>query len=106
MEDEYHFKPEGYSERIREEVSAYDQLHDALVFATEGIEFRRALELGTGTGETARRVLEGHPDAKLVGIDVSAEMLAEARSSVPGVETLIAQRLEDPLPAGPFDLVF
>jgi len=106
MEEEYHFTPEGYAERIREEVPAYDQLHDALVQATQGIELNRALELGMGTGETARRVLEGHPGAKLVGIDVSAEMLAEARSSVPEAETLIAQRLEDPLPAGPFDLVF
>lgn len=108
MGDEYHFTPDGYAERIRGEVWGYDELHEELVRATEGPEVSRMLEFGTGSGETARRVLERHPEAKLVGIDVSAEMLAEARASLPAdrVETLIAQPLEDPLPAGPFELVF
>src|SRR6266568_914320 len=107
MEDEYHFQPESYPEEIREEIARYDELQDEVAWATEGVSAGRILELGTGTGETARRVLALHPDARLVGLDVSAEMLAEARGSLPAssVETLIAQRLQDPLPAGPFDLV-
>ncbi len=107
MEDEYHFQPEGYLEDIREEIARYDELQDEVARATESMFAGRILELGAGTGETSRRVLALHPDARLVGLDVSAEMLAEARGSLPAanVETLIAQRLQDPLPAGPFDLV-
>lgn len=39
---------------------------------------RAILELGTGTGETARRLLALHPRAELVGVDSSDEMLAAA----------------------------
>ena len=64
------------------------------------------LELGTGTGETARRLLEAHPDAFLVGVDASAEMLAVARSVLPGDRVdLRVGAIEEPLPEGPFDLV-
>jgi trans-aconitate methyltransferase len=63
------------------------------------------LELGTGTGITTRRVLAVHPQAQLVGIDSSPEMLEHARRELPGAE-LRLQDLRDRLPDGPFDLVF
>ena len=64
------------------------------------------LELGTGTGETARRLLEAHPDAFLVGVDSSAEMLAVAGAALPTERVdLRVGAIEEPLPAGPFDLV-
>jgi tRNA (cmo5U34)-methyltransferase len=46
-------------------------------------------------------VLAAHPQARLVGIDESEAMLAEADIS----GDLRVSRLEDPLPKGPFDLV-
>ena len=64
----------------------------------------RILDLGVGTGETARHVLEVHPGAHLVGIDESPEMLAVAQSALPDAD-LREGRLEDRLPEGPFDLV-
>jgi tRNA (cmo5U34)-methyltransferase len=66
----------------------------------------RVLELGIGTGETARRVLARHPTASLLGLDASREMLDRARHTLPEdrVELRVA-RLEDPLPDGPFDVV-
>lgn len=67
----------------------------------------RMLELGTGSGETARRVLAVHPQAELVGIDASAPMLAAARRALATHRVrLSVQKLQDPLPDGPFDLVF
>jgi tRNA (cmo5U34)-methyltransferase len=48
-------------------------------------------------------VLPRHPGATLVGVDASADMLAAAR--LPRAELRVS-RLEDPLPQGPFDLVF
>jgi trans-aconitate methyltransferase len=76
--DQFHFDPASYLETIRAEVPTYDELQDAVGKATAGIHVERVLELGVGTGETSRRVLDVHPEAKLVGIDESAEMLAAA----------------------------
>ena len=53
---------------------------------------------------TAAYALEIHPSAHLTGLDISPEMLELARLTVP-TATLLVRRLEDPLPAGPFDLV-
>ncbi len=57
---------------------AYEELQDAVAEATVGTHAERVLELGVGTGETSRRVLDLHPEAELVGIDESADMLAAA----------------------------
>jgi tRNA (cmo5U34)-methyltransferase len=62
------------------------------------------LELGTGTGETALRILARHPHARWTGIDASEAMLARARERLPDADLRTA-RLEDLLPTGPFDLV-
>ena len=40
---------------------------------------RRVLDLGTGTGAVARLVAERFPTADVVGVDISAQMIAEAR---------------------------
>jgi tRNA (cmo5U34)-methyltransferase len=90
---------------MREEVPDYERLQDEAVAAT-GTAARRVLELGTGTGETARRVLARHPAAVLLGVDASAEMLGHARAALPADRVdLRVGRLEDPLPEGRFDLV-
>jgi len=71
-----------------------------------GVGAKSVLELGTGTGETARRVLNRHPDAQLIGIDASPGMVKVARASLPADRVkLVVGRLEDPLPEGSFDLV-
>jgi tRNA threonylcarbamoyl adenosine modification protein (Sua5/YciO/YrdC/YwlC family) len=102
---QFHFRPDGYLAMIHEDVPQYERLQDELVRAS-GSGARRILELGTGTGETARRLLDRHPEAGLVGIDESEEMLAAARGALPAdrVELSVA-RLEDSLPGQGFDLV-
>jgi tRNA (cmo5U34)-methyltransferase len=92
---------------MRAEVPGYDELQDRLARATAGVTVRRILDLGTGTGETAQRVLELHPAARLTAIDSGAEMLERAGEVLPAdsVDALLVSRLEDDLPAGPFDLV-
>jgi tRNA (cmo5U34)-methyltransferase len=89
---------------MRSEVPDYERLQAETAAATEGVDGNSILELGTGTGETASRILAAHPGARLHGIDASARMLASARSALPEV-LFDVQRLEDPLPEGPFDLV-
>ncbi|HEY7629317.1 MAG TPA: class I SAM-dependent methyltransferase [Thermoleophilaceae bacterium] len=102
---QFHWRPEEYLALMREEVPQYERLQDEAAVAT-GYGAARVLELGTGTGETARRVLELHPLATLVGVDASSEMLERAAEVLPPERVeLRAGRLEDPLPAGPFDVV-
>jgi tRNA (cmo5U34)-methyltransferase len=100
---QFHFDPETYLELMRADVPRYDELQEVVAAATSEVEARRILELGTGTGETARRVLALHPRARLVGLDSSEAMLEVARAHL--TADLRVQRLEDPLPEGPFELV-
>ncbi len=105
LEWRFHFDPATYAGMIRDDIPVYDRLQ-AELSEVSGTGARRVLELGTGTGETAERLLARHPEAELVGIDESAEMLAAARARLPlDRVTLHVGRLEDPLPSGPFDLV-
>jgi tRNA (cmo5U34)-methyltransferase len=90
---------------MREAIPVYDAFQEAVADAGASIEARRVLDLGTGTGETARRVLERHPGARLVGLDASEQLLTIARGVLGRGPELLLGRLEDPLPAGPFDLV-
>jgi L-threonylcarbamoyladenylate synthase len=102
---QYHFEPDTYVEMIRGDVPDYDRLQDELVVAS-GSGARRILELGTGTGETARRLLARHPDASLVGVDSSEQMLAVAAQALPaGRVELVCGPIEASLPEGPFDVV-
>lgn len=104
MPEQFHFDPETYHELVTAEVPAYDRLQDEVVAATTGVHARRILDLGTGTGVTASRLLAHHRAAALVGIDESEAMLAHARAALPAAD-LRAGRLEGDLPGGPFDLV-
>ena len=101
---QWHWDPATYLDNMLAEVPAYAELQEQTAAATESLEATAVLELGVGTGETARQVLARHPEAKLVGIDSSREMLARARGALPEADLRLA-RLEDPLPPGPFDLV-
>jgi tRNA (cmo5U34)-methyltransferase len=102
--DQFHFNAATYLETIRAEVPAYDELQDAVAEATVGIRAERVLELGVGTGQTSKRVLDLHPEAELVGIDESAEMLVAASADVAAADLRVS-RLQDSLPEGSFDLV-
>jgi tRNA threonylcarbamoyl adenosine modification protein (Sua5/YciO/YrdC/YwlC family) len=105
LSGQFHFDPDSYEEMIRADVPDYDAFQDALV-EVSGDGVRSILELGTGTGVTAGRLLARHPGASLVGIDESESMLAAAARTLPAARVdLRVGRLEDPLPAGPFDLV-
>jgi ubiquinone/menaquinone biosynthesis C-methylase UbiE len=71
---------------------------------------KRALDLGTGTGRAAFLLARRYPDAEVVGADLAAEMLAEARRLTPPeladrvrFEEVDAERL--PYPDASFDLV-
>lgn len=98
--------PDAYPDMIRSEVPEYARLQEETVAATGAIRAETILELDTGTGETTRRVLDAHPNAHLIGVDASAAMLDTARRRLsPQRASLRLAEFEEPLPAGPFDLV-
>jgi tRNA (cmo5U34)-methyltransferase len=101
---QFHFDPDTYAALMAEEVPDFERLQSEVAAATSGIMARSILELGIGTGETARRVLPLHPGANVVGIDASDAMLRRARERLPEADLRVS-RLEDALPSGPFDLV-
>jgi tRNA (cmo5U34)-methyltransferase len=98
---QFDWTPDEYLERIRARIPRYDELQEQAVAA---IPFppERVLELGMGTGETTRRLIEAHPDAWVVGLDSSPDMVFRARQTYDDVQLA---RMEDPLPDGPWDLV-
>lgn len=107
LDGDWGFDPATYAETVRAEIPAYDKFQELIVLAAYA-EWRggRVLELGTGTGETARRLLERLEGAEMVSIDESPAMLAEASKVLPTDRVqLIQRRLQDPLPEGPFDLI-
>lgn len=97
----FDWTPDEYLERIRAKVPRYDELQDQAVAAVP-FPPERVLELGMGTGETTRRLIEAHPEAWVVGLDSSPDMVFRARQSYDDVQLA---RMEDPLPDGPWDLV-
>jgi tRNA (cmo5U34)-methyltransferase len=99
--DRFDWTPEVYLERIRSQVPRYDELQEEAIAA---IPFppERVLELGMGTGETTRRLIEAYPEAWVVGLDSSPDMVFRARQTYDDVQLA---RMEDPLPDGPWDLV-
>jgi tRNA (cmo5U34)-methyltransferase len=104
MAEQFHFHPDGYLAMVRAEVPDYDRLQAEVAHAAGEIDADLILDLGTGTGETLRRVTQQHPGARAVGIDESDAMLGVARTVVPNADLRVA-RLQDELPDGPFDLV-
>ncbi len=98
---QFDWTPDEYLERIRDRVPRYDELQEQAVAA---IPFppERVLELGMGTGETTRRLIDAHPESWVIGLDSSPDMVFRARQSYDDVQLA---RMEDPLPDGPWDLV-
>lgn len=67
---------------------------------------RHILDVGTGTGVAARVAAEVYAGARVVGLDLSADFLAEARRGAEGGRIRFAQGSAAALPArdGAFDL--
>jgi tRNA (cmo5U34)-methyltransferase len=98
--------PGEYANSVRTWVHDYDELQDQVAKATAVVRAKLILDLGVGAGETARRVLEIHPEARLVGLDSSPTMLQGAARALPQDRvTLLQQDLGEPFPDQSFDLV-
>ena len=103
---DFEWNPETYQALMAEEIPDYPRLQTEVAAAAAAGAPNSILDLGVGSGLTAQRVLDALPEAGLLGIDASPEMLAAAEAILgPERTELRLSRLEDPLPRGPFDLV-
>lgn len=91
------------------DVGSENLLYEALVtrvVEASGYNAKSILQLGIGTGKTAGRLIERHRTCSLIGIDPNRETLVRIAQTLPIERVqMIEQRLQDPLPSGPFDLV-
>lgn len=87
-------------------VPPFDALYGAVVetLRLQDSPPRRVLDLGAGTGLLAGKIHDAFPEAELVLVDGSAEMLGVARERLPKA-TFHQQDMCDPLPDGEFDAV-
>lgn len=66
---------------------------------------RRAVDIGCGPGNSTELLVERFPDAEVVGLDSSPEMLAAARKRLPGVRFVEAD-VATWQPQEPVDLLY
>jgi SAM-dependent methyltransferase len=68
------------------------QLEDVLVWGTAGLSPRTVADLGAGTGTGTRALVRRFPDAEIVAVDNSEDLLAHLRASYDGarVRTVLA----------------
>src|SRR5918911_5490660 len=78
---------EQYDRRIRTFIPWYEEMLDAAASAV-GRQTGVILDLGIGTGALAARCLRRSPRARIVGVDVDAEMLKIAARRLPPTATL------------------
>jgi trans-aconitate 2-methyltransferase len=69
------------------------------------LEYRTIYDLGCGTGHLTRILADTFPDAKVVGVDSSPEMLAEARREFPIIDWQ-QDDISSWNPAAPADLIY
>jgi hypothetical protein len=65
---QFHDAPARYLDLMRAALPLYDRLQEELVIVCADRAVGRFLDLGVGTGETARRCLEAHPAAVAVAV--------------------------------------
>jgi len=96
-----------YAATRRRLVPSFDQFYGTAVEALGliGRPPARVLDLGAGTGLFAGAIAEVYPDAELVLLDGSPAMLEQAKGFLGERASYITSRLEEPLPAGPWDAV-
>lgn len=110
---EFEWDPDTYRALMAEEIPDFPRLQTEVAAAAATAaptatteQPRSILDLGVGSGLTAQHILEALPEARLLGLDASSEMLTAAEAILDPERTELRQgRIEDPLPQGPFDLV-
>ncbi len=100
-----------YDELFITHMHAYDLTHEMILnmlpFSPQTT--FRVLELGLGTGNLTEKLLDRFPESRVVGYDLSGEMLARARAKLTGAGARVELHQGDisrvAFDGGPFDAV-
>ena len=107
-EEFYDELAKNYNDVIVRCAPRYEEMLDMLFYyLPSDLEPCRVLELGCGTGNLTKKLLEQFPNASVTAVDVSAEILAVAERQLAGSDvTLVNQDFAElDLDEGGFDLV-
>jgi tRNA (cmo5U34)-methyltransferase len=99
----------GYTEKIRQLVPRYDEMVETIVDLLQLAGPDAVLDLGAGIGNVSQLVLEALPQARVTALDVSPEMIEQARERLApyGKRVDVVQGDDADLPAErAFDAVF
>ena len=109
-------KKENSKATFNQQAATYDKdikgqharsLYPVLLEKLSHIPFQSALDLGCGTGEMLKMILQADHHKKLYGIDLSEKMLAVARTKLPDqVKLLLGDSESLPFPDSSFDVVY
>jgi tRNA (cmo5U34)-methyltransferase len=94
-------KPGEYDRLIATLIPHYSELIDAAASAVDTVARNTpaVVDLGTGSGTLAQRILKVRPKARLIGIDSDASMLATASRRLRGNIQIIEENFEQiPIP--------
>lgn len=84
----------------------FDRVHQfVLEMIPAGLQPESILDVGCGTGRLLRRVGQQFPGARLAGVDLAEEMIAQANRLTPGARFYVGQAESLPLPDASVDLV-
>ena len=92
--------PQWDAMRSGERLTAFEAALDVVPVAP-----RRALDLGTGTGDAAVAIARRWPEADVLGVDAAPAMVEEARRKAPGLSFEVGDAGRLDVPDGAFDLV-
>ena len=88
------------------QAATYRPVHDAVLARLAGARPQVVVDLGCGTGQLTRRLVQRFPGADVVGVDYSSGMLSEAGPRVGHAAHLVrADATELPLRAATADVV-
>ena len=86
MDDFFAARVDGYDEHMRTNIERASGFYAYTASLLPGEAGSRVLDLGCGTGLELEEYFALNPDAKVTGIDLSAEMLNALREKFPGKE--------------------
>jgi SAM-dependent methyltransferase len=70
---------QGWADEWRRTDRSFGGLTERLLARTREFGFRHVLDVGCGAGELSLALARGHPQARVVGVDVSPSLIAAAR---------------------------
>lgn len=70
---------EGWATEWKRTDRSFGGLTEHLLACSREFPFRHALDIGCGAGELSLALARGHPQARIVGVDVSPQLVAAAR---------------------------